>query len=228
MLATLPLLAFALGTLRWSDSSITHADRNAPMVAITFDDGLNKATTQAAADTLERYGVRGTFFVVARTIVEQPELAQRLRDHGHLLGNHSFNHPRPKKTDVRYTQLERAQATFNHAFGECPRYFRPPWGLQTPFVNRAVRHAGMRTVLWDVEVGDWDKQEPQRLAEHVLAKVQPGSIILLHDGEDGIAGADRSATVAALPAILEGLKARGLTPVRLDTLLGTTGYVRRC
>ena len=228
MLAALPLLAFALGTLRWSDQSITHADRNAPMVAITFDDGLNGETTQAAADVLDRYGAQGTFFVVAHTITEQPELAAHLRDHGHLLANHSYSHPRPKKTDVRYTQIERAQAMFYQAFGECPRYFRPPWGGQTPFVNRAVRHAGMRTVLWDVEVGDWDKQEPQRLAEHILAKARPGSIILLHDGEDGIAGADRSATVAALPAILEGLRARGLTPVRLDTLLGTTGYLKRC
>lgn len=228
MLATLPFLVFALGSIRWSDPSTTHADRNVPTVAITFDDGLNGATTQAAADILERYGARGTFFVVAHTVTEQPELAQRLRDHGHLLANHSYDHPRAKQTDVRYTQIERAQATFYESFGECPRYFRPPWGIQTPFVNRAVRHARMRTVLWDVEVGDWDKQDPQRLADHVLAKVRPGSIILLHDGEDGLAGADRSATVAALPAILERLRERGLTPVRLDTLLGTTGYIGRC
>ncbi len=198
------------------------------MVALTFDDGLNGETTQAAADVLERFGARGTFFVVAHTLTEQPELATRLRAQGHLLANHSYDHPRVTKTDLRYGQVGQAQDTFRRAFGECPRYFRPPWGVETPFVRRAVRRAHMRTVLWDVEVADWEEADAQRLAANVLAKVRPGSIVLLHDGKEGILGAERSTTVAALPAILEGLRARGLAPVRLDTLLGTTGYLRKC
>ncbi|TAJ19773.1 MAG: polysaccharide deacetylase family protein [Dehalococcoidia bacterium] len=229
VLALLPVVARAgIRGLHWSDVSITHADRTAPVVAITFDDGLNGPTTLAAAETLERYNAPGTFFVVARTITEQPDLAKRLRDHGHLLANHSYDHPRAKKTDLRYTQASRAQATFFAAYGECPTFFRPPWGVQTPWVNGAVKRDHMRTVLWDVEVADWDEKNPERLAANVLAKVRPGSIILLHDGEDGHIGANRSTTVAALPAILEGLKARGLTPVRLDTLLGMAGYQKDC
>lgn len=211
-----------------ADASITHASDTRPFVAITFDDGLNGETTRAAAEALDRYGAPGTFFVVAHTITEQPELAQRLRDRGHLLANHSYDHPRAKKTDLRYTQASRAQATFFEAFGECPAFFRPPWGVQTRFVNAAVKRAGMRTVLWDDEADDWEEKDPQRLAAHILEQVRPGSIILLHDGEDGHLGADRSTTVAALPAILEGLKARGLTPVRLDTLLGMPGYTKDC
>lgn len=228
VLAALPFLVFGLRMPRWSEPSITRAQGNPPMVAITFDDGLNGETTREAAAVLERFGARGTFFVVAQTLKDQPELAGRLHAQGHLLANHSYDHPRATKTDLRYGQVARAQETFNQAFGECPRYFRPPWGVETPFVRRAVRRAQMRTVLWDVEVADWDERNPARLAEHVLAKVRPGSIVLLHDGEDGIAGADRSTTVAALPAILEGLRARGLSPVRLDTLLGTTGYIKHC
>ena len=228
MIATLPFLALALGRSRWSDPSITHADRAVPMVALTFDDGLNGSTTLAAADILERYNAPGTFFVVARTIIEQPDLAKRLRQHGHLLANHSYDHPRAKETDLRYTQASRAQATFFEAYGECPTFFRPPWGVQTPWVNGAVKRARMRTILWDVEVADWDETDPARLAANVLAKASPGAIILLHDGEEGHLGANRSTTVAALPAILEGLKARGLTPVRLDELLGTPGYTTDC
>ncbi len=228
-LAAVVLLTVAGGRLLLrADDSVTHAEGVPSYVAITFDDGLNGDTTRQAAGTLERYGAPATFFVVARTVTEQPELAQRLRDHGHLLANHSYDHPRAKKSDLRYTQAARAQATFYDAFGECPAFFRPPWGVQTPFVNAAVRRAHMRTVLWDVEVADWDETDPARLAANVLAKVRPGSIILLHDGEDGHLGADRSTTVAALPAILEGLKARGLTPVRLDELLGTPGYISDC
>lgn len=225
-LAFVTLLVIA--SARWSDPSITHAESAPALVAITFDDGLNGDTTRAAADTLDRYHVPGTFFVVAHTVIEQPELAKRLRDHGHLLANHSYDHPRAKKTDLRYTQASRAQAAFYASFGECPTFFRPPWGVQTPWVNGAVKRDHMRTVLWDVEVADWDEKDPERLATNVLAKVRPGSIILLHDGEDGHLGADRSTTVAALPAILEGLNARGLTPVRLDTLLQSTGYTKHC
>lgn len=228
-LAALTFLVLAGGRLfRWSDPSITHAEDGRPVVALTFDDGLNGETTRAVADILDRYGAQGTFFVVAHTVIEQPELARRLRDRGHLLANHSYDHPRAKKSDLRYAQAAKAQATFYAAFGECPTFFRPPWGVQTPWVNGAVHRAGMRTVLWDVEVADWYETDPARLAARVLEKVRPGSIILLHDGEDGHLGADRSTTVAALPAILEGLKARGLTPARLDQLLGVTGYIDGC
>lgn len=227
--AAVVLLTIAGGRfLLRADANITHVEDAPALVAITFDDGLNGETTRAAAETLDRYGAPGAFFVAARTVIEQPELAQHLRDRGHLLANHTYDHPRTRRLDLRYTQAARAQATFYDAFGECPAFFRPPWGVQTPFVNAAVRRAHMRTVLWDVEVADWDETDPARLAANVLAKVRPGSIILLHDGEDGVLGANRSTTVAALPAILEGLKARGLTPVRLDTLLQTPGYTRDC
>lgn len=229
VIVAVTLLTVAGGRLLLrADASITHAGDTRPFVAITFDDGLNGETTRAAAEALERYGAPGTFFVVARTITEQPELAQHLRDRGHLLANHSYDHPRAKNTDIRYTQASRAQATFFKAYGECPAFFRPPWGVQTRFVNAAVKRAGMRTILWDDEADDWEEKDPQRLAAQILQQVRPGSIILLHDGEDGILGADRSTTVAALPAILEGLQERGLTPVRLDTLLGMPGYTKDC
>ena len=225
-LAVLAVLVVVDGRLvPWSDPSITHASGSGPYVAITFDDGLNGPTTRAAADVLDRYGAKAAFFVVGRTTLEQPDLARHLRDGGHLIANHSYDHPRARKDDLRYGQVPRAQRTFEQSIGLCPHFYRPPWGVQTPWVNGAVRRAGLRTVLWDVEAADWDEKDPDRLARNVLAKVRPGSIILLHDGEDGVLGADRSTTVAALPAILEGLKERGLTPVRLDELLGMPGYI---
>ncbi len=228
MLAALPLLALAIRLPRWSDPSITRAEGNPPAVALTFDDGLNGRYTEETAAILERYGVRGTFFVVAETIEGQPELAQQLRSRGHLLANHSYDHPRAKRTDLRYAQAAQAQRTFHEAFGDCPKFFRPPWGVETPFQKRAVRHARMRTVLWDVEAADWDERDPAALAEHILEKVRPGSIILLHDGTEGLPGADHSVMVAALPTIIEGLIARGLLPTRLDTLLNMPATASRC
>jgi peptidoglycan-N-acetylglucosamine deacetylase len=197
-------------------------------VALTFDDGLNGRYTAEAAAILERYGVRGTFFVVARTLEEQPELAHDLRRRGHLLANHTYDHPHTRRTDLRFGQLAHAQRAFHESFGDCPSFFRPPWGIETPFQKRAVRHARMRTVLWDVEAGDWRERDPAVLAKHILEKARPGSIILLHDGTEGIADADHSVMLAALPTIVEGLIARGLMPTRLDALLGMPATTSRC
>ena len=83
-------------------------------------------------------------------------------------------------------------------------------------------------MTWSVSAGDWATNDPALVASRVLRRARPGSIILLHDGLDGRITADRSVVVAALPRILEGLKARGLTPVRLDDLLGGPGYLDHC
>ncbi len=83
----------------------------------------------------------------------------------------------------------------------------------------------MATVTWDVSAADWSSHDGAAVAADVLARTKPGSIILLHDGLDGNVHADRSVLLTALPLILDGLKARGLQPVRLDTLLDRPGYV---
>lgn len=222
------LAAIAGGMAGWTGPYITHAADRQPFVAITFDDGLNGDTTRALADILHEHGARATFFVVGRTLHDQAPLARRMVEQGHLLANHSNTHPRASWTDLRYRQVDDGQQAFKQEMGVCPRFFRPPWGVQTPFLNAAVHRAGMQTVMWDVEVADWDVRDPAELAERVLRRVRPGSIILLHDGEEGLPGADRATQVRALPAILEGLRARGLTSVRLDELLGTAGYLDRC
>ena len=91
-----------------------------------------------------------------------------------------------------------------------------------------IGDAGMTMVTWDVSAGDWATTDGDLVARRVLDHVQPGSIILLHDGIDGNLGADRSVILAALPQILDGLRQRGLEPVTLDKLLGKPGYLSSC
>ncbi len=226
--ATIAAVTLAVLMAGAADGYTTHAADRPGLVALTFDDGLNGATTDEIARVLEEHGAHGTFFVVGQTLEPQADLARSLVGRGHLLANHSFTHRRASPTDLSYDEASRAQVAFEQTIGRCPRFFRPPWGVQTPFVNAAVRRSGMRTVMWDVEEADWYASDPARLAERVLADVRPGSIILLHDGKDGAPGADRSVQLAALPIILQGLQERGLLGVTLDTLLGTSGYLKRC
>jgi len=197
-------------------------------VAITFDDGPDAPYTTEIAAILERYGARATFFEVGKAVRKQPEVTRMLIEHGHVVGNHSYHHDAVSFLDPRYTELDQAEQVFRDQVGTCPALFRPPHGTHTPFMSRIVGNAGMKLVTWDVSARDWVETDPAKLAANVLAKVRPGSIILLHDGIDGNVGADRSVVVQALPAILEGLTARGLKPVTLDKLLNVPAYLQTC
>lgn len=225
----LALVVLALAGCGGSDDEgVTRGPSNLPVVALTFDDGLNGETTRKVAALLEAAGMQGSFFVVGRTLDGQQELADALLARGHVLGNHSFDHARAQANDRAYDQLPRAEGEFVRVAGVCPRFFRPPFGTETAGTRAAVRRAGMQTILWDVEVGDWSETDPERLAARVLEQVRAGSIVLLHDGSDGQPGADRSVLLRALPMIVDGLRARGLTSVGLDRLLDQPAYLEGC
>jgi peptidoglycan/xylan/chitin deacetylase (PgdA/CDA1 family) len=189
------------------------------MVALTFDDGPNPGYTLEVAQILDAHNAKGTFFEVGKAVEQRPDITTALLDDGHVVGNHSYFHDATSYLDPRYPELARAERVFANQVGFCPSLFRPPHGTHTPFMSQVVTNAGMNLVTWEVSAQDWVETDPQRLAENILAQVQPGSIILLHDGIDGNIGADRSVVLQALPAILDGLAARGLTPVTLDKLL---------
>jgi peptidoglycan/xylan/chitin deacetylase (PgdA/CDA1 family) len=203
----------------WFGSLESHGPRDGQMVALTFDDGPNPGYTLEVAQILDAHNAKGTFFEVGKAVEQRPDITTALLDDGHVVGNHSYFHDATSYLDPRYPELARAERVFANQVGFCPSLFRPPHGTHTPFMSQVVTNAGMNLVTWEVSAQDWVETDPQRLAENILAQVQPGSIILLHDGIDGNIGADRSVGLQALPAILDGLAARGLTPVTLDKLL---------
>ena len=195
---------------------------------ITFDDGPNPPFTLEKTDILEAHGARGTFFEVGKAVVQRPDVTKELIQRGHLVGNHSFNHGAFSYLDPGYPELAQTEDAFRDDVGVCPAIFRPPHGTHTPLMSHVVDDAGMTLATWDVSAQDWVETDPTRLAANILAKVKPGSAILLHDGIDGNIGADRSVVLQALPAILDGLAAKGLKPVTLDKLLGVPGSLVKC
>ncbi len=215
-------------SVTWFGSLIHHGPRDGHEVAITFDDGPDPPYTLEISAILDSYGVKGTFFTVGKALEARPDVSKALLDDGHLLGNHSYHHDAFRWLDPRYPELEETQQAFKRTLGVCPALYRPPHGSHTPFMAKVVSDHGMDTVTWDVSAADWATDDGTLVARRVLSKVQPGSIILLHDGSDGNIGADRSVLLTALPIILDGLRDRGLNPVRLDTLLGVRGYLETC
>jgi peptidoglycan/xylan/chitin deacetylase (PgdA/CDA1 family) len=212
----------------WFGNVITHGDRDVAKVALTFDDGPDAAWSMEVADILDAHGAKGTFFEVGKAVRARPDIAKALRDDGQLLANHSFRHDYWGWLNPSYPELDETQDVLREDVGVCPAFFRPPHGQRTPFMLARVRDRGMHAVTWDVSARDWTETDGAVVARNILANVKPGSIILLHDGLDGNVTADRSVLRTALPLILDGLKAKGLTPVRLDELLGVDGYLPSC
>ena len=207
----------------------THGPRNRMEVALTFDDGPNDPYTIRIADILEQYGVKGTFFTIGQNADAKPEIVRDLVRRGELIGNHSYRHHKADAVlDLNYSELGKAERAIARAANVCPAFYRPPNGFHTPWQLHAVANASMTTVTWDVIPRDWKDPPPGVIAQRVLDDVRPGSIILLHDGYNTTQGADRSATLNALPAIIEGLRARDYDIVRLDELLDKPAYLPSC
>jgi peptidoglycan/xylan/chitin deacetylase (PgdA/CDA1 family) len=208
----------------WFGGGVVHGSRASDEVAITFDDGPDVTATPAIMKILDAAHVKGSFFVVGKTLDTSPQVVRDLVADGQLVGNHSYHHDEWRWLDPRYPELERTQQAFAREIGTCPIWFRPPHGQRTPLMARVVKDHGMRMAMWDVSVSDRGKNDARTIADKVLESVRGGSIIDLHAGLDGTSTAHRAAVVAALPMILDGLRARNLRPVRLDTLVGGPAY----
>jgi peptidoglycan/xylan/chitin deacetylase (PgdA/CDA1 family) len=215
-------------TGNWFGHQVAHGPRTDNRVALTFDDGPNSTATVPIRDLLDARGVKGTFFLVGKAVAARPDLARALVERGHLVANHSYRHDSRGWLDPRYPELARTQRVVDRDLGVCPAFYRPPHGQHTPVLAGVVHRHGLTMVGWDVSAGDWNAHNAEHLAERIVAKARPGSIIDLHDGLDGRVDADRSVLVAALPPILDGLAAKGLQPVRLDELLARPGYLQAC
>jgi len=224
-LAAFAYLGASTPAAGWFGAGVTHGPRDRNQVALTFDDGPDVEYTLRVASILDSYSVKGTFFVVGKALAARPDIARELLARGEVLGNHSYHHDAWSWLRPDYPEIGMTQSVFQADVGTCPALFRPPHGTRTPFMTRKATEAGMTTVLWDVSAADWSTSDGALVAQRILSKVRPGSIILLHDGLDGKLTADRSVLLTALPLVLEGLRARGLQPVTVPELLGLPATV---
>ena len=191
-------------------------------VALTFDDGPDPTVTPRILDALAAAGAHATFFLVGERAEAAPDLVKRIAASGHQIGNHSARHswlPLHSRATIE-SDLAQTQASLTRIAGIAPTVFRPPYGCRDPRVLECAEQLSLTTVLWSVTPRDWQEPPAATIAERVLADVRSGDVVLLHDG-DAAEHRGRPNTADALPAILAGLRARGLTPVRVDELLAS-------
>ena len=205
-------LSHELVSVRFRRSEAARVER---AVALTFDDGPSPQYTPRILAVLTKLRVRATFFVIGYLAEANPDLVRRELRLGMTVGNHSYNHPEvPPFAQLPPRLLSDEIALGGQVLsrlGVQPRLFRPPGGSTSPALVRAAATLGQRVVLWSVDPADWSPgSSAKEITKRVLSAVRPGSIVILHDG-----GGDRSATLAALPAIARGIRHRGLRLVAL-------------
>lgn len=195
---------------------VRHGDRTRRTVALTFHGNGDPTLAQRLLDQVEHAGVKVTVLAVGIWLDGHPDLARRILRGGHDLGNHTMHH-RPMRA-LAAAEVDReirdCAAVLRRTSGSAGRWFRAS-GTQetTPVIRSAAAAAGYDVcVSYDVDGLDWQDPSAATVRRAVLDNVKPGSIVSLHLGHP--------VTVAALPAILDGLTTRRLTPVTLGGLLG--------
>ena len=180
-------------------------------VALTFDDGPNPDATPLILDALKARGVRATFFILGRHAEQWPELVKRVADEGHAIGNHGYFHRKLHFKSPSYvrTDLTLGTQAIERASGYHPRFFRAPHGFRSPWVTSIARSLGQRTVGWSFGVWDSDRPGADVIVDRILSKTEPGSILLLHDGDGYDPHGDRAQTAQAVPVIVDRLLAEG-------------------
>ena len=169
-------------------------------VVLTFDDGPTELTP-LFLDLLNRYEVKAIFFCIGRQIAQYPQIVQRIKDEGHLIGNHTYSHT-PKNcfasSAVMTQEIQQTDALLAQ-LGIVTPYFRPPYGVTNPHIASAARRTGKRVIGWDIRSLDTVIKDETRLWSRVVSKLNQGNIILMHDTSER--------TLHVLEQLLKYLKA---------------------
>ncbi|MDR3746092.1 MAG: glycosyltransferase [Acidobacteriaceae bacterium] len=217
--------------------TVTQTGYHPKEVALSFDDGPDPKWTPKILDILKKYHVVGTFFMIGEQAQNNIGLIRRVFNEGHEIGNHTFTHPDISEISTSSVDLELnlTERLFAAELGVQPLYFRPPYSIdQEPDTNdqaapaARIQNLGYVIVGDKIDTNDWDehpRKSPQEITDSVFQQINDmqtrswmqGSIILMHDG-----GGDRSATVAALPVLIEALRDHGFTIVPVSQLMGKT------
>jgi peptidoglycan/xylan/chitin deacetylase (PgdA/CDA1 family) len=160
--------------------TVTRVNTNAGVAALTFDDGPDPEYTPRLLDTLKKYQVRATFFMIGQAAKAHPQVVKLVAQAGHAIGNHSWDHPsfplisgRERRTQIR------ACAQALAPYGQ--RLFRPPYAEQNIESRIDASLLGYKVVMFDAWSDDWCGGDPETIAGQLAQRLRPGGVIVLHD-----------------------------------------------
>lgn len=198
-----------------------HVKTTKRIVALTFDDGPHPSYTPAILAVLHAHHAHGTFFVVGNEVKHYPHILREIIRDGNELGNHTSNHP--KLSQLTEKEIRSCDELIEDVTGFRPVLLRPPGGHISDRLLTLSRKTGHVLIMWtwDVDAKDWMKPGIRTIVQKIVDHVDPGDIIILHDG-----GGKRSQTVEALPIILSDLARRGYACVSVSELFRQTHIQR--
>ncbi len=181
---------------------IYSVERDDNKIALTFDCAWGDEDIDAILTTLDKYEVKATFFVLGTWVEKYPDAILKIKEHGHEIGNHSYNHADYTKmgTESIINDLDKCDAAIEKVIGEKPYLMRAPSGGYNDTVVRAADKSGRTYIQWSVDGIDYGDAQPQAIYDRSVTNTEAGDIILLHTGTQS--------TANVLPKILEALECK--------------------
>lgn len=179
------------------------------LVLLTIDDSPRKGSTVGFLDLLDEYGIKALFFVNGYMSVYQPHLIEEILERGHQVGNHSWDHKKLNKLDREEVlkEIMMLNSWLDYRFNYKPDFFRPPYGISTPFIDSLLHELGMSNMGWSVNSYDWmypddevEEGDHKKIAWRTINGMIDGGIILIHD---------RPVSLKALEIILKEVQQNG-------------------
>ncbi len=158
-------------------------DPDAPMIALTFDDGPGAKTTPRLLDILEENNARATFFMLGDHMKGAADTIKRMQSMGCDTASHTYDHTQLTSLsgDSLKSQFENSNNNLKDIIGENPSSVRPPYGSYNDTVKNVAKEYGMPIILWSVDTLDWKSKNADAVYNAVMSTVQDGDILLFHD-----------------------------------------------
>lgn len=193
---------------------VYNVDRKDKRIALTIDAAWADDKTEFILSTLDKYGIKATFFLCGFWAEEYPEMVKAINDAGHQIGNHSSTHPHMNQLSIEQIrkELNDYDDLIESIIGKRTTVFRAPFGEYNDVVIKTVREAGYEVIQWNIDTIDWkEERSAETILNWVLPKLKPGSIILCHNNGFKIE--------QYLPTLIETALAEGYEFVTIDELL---------
>ena len=215
-----PLKAASMYPLqtKYPDIMLYKGKPNKKVIALTFDDGPDNRFTPQVLDVLKKYDVKATFFLLGTRVQKYPDMAKRIDEEGHVIGNHTFWHPELPKTGVENMEWEikKNEKELKAVISNVTDLFRAPYGAMNDDLVKKLGEMDYRGVGWSVDSEDWKGLSSKEIKQNILNHVHPGAIVLMHSAGDW--PQDLSGTAEALDELIPYLQEQGYEFVTVPEL----------
>jgi peptidoglycan/xylan/chitin deacetylase (PgdA/CDA1 family) len=213
----------AVGSSRISSNYHVKAFCNNPLetkkkIALTFDDGPSEFTLEVLA-LLKKYNAKAAFFCIGKNIEKHPEIIEQIIGEGHLVGNHSYSHSKFfdfYNADKITEEIKMTDKLLEKYTSKKINFFRPPYGVTTPSIRRALKITGHKVIGWNIRSLDGGTKNKELIFNRIIKRVSPGGIVLLHD--------TASHSVLVLEQFLQFLQQNNYEVISIEELLSLKAY----